>query len=82
MLIVVILFSRDNRTILATKGVSASSFDGIPSHDFPAYKFNVGSKRRLRPSRPPPRSPRAGPTIQPRIVSPPPPLSLSPPIST
>ncbi|XVF57137.1 hypothetical protein PTKIN_Ptkin06aG0179600 [Pterospermum kingtungense] len=76
MQIVGIVFSRDNHMILATEGVSASSFDGIPSHDFPAYKFNVVSKQQLRPSRPPPPSPRTRPTIQPRKeYSPPPPIS-------
>ncbi|XVE62749.1 hypothetical protein DITRI_Ditri06bG0144200 [Diplodiscus trichospermus] len=58
--------------IVATNGVSASSFDGIPPHDdVPTYKFNVASKRRPRPPSPRPNRP-----ISPRIkASPPPPIS-------
>ncbi|XVE62750.1 hypothetical protein DITRI_Ditri06bG0144300 [Diplodiscus trichospermus] len=83
MLIIGILFSHDNRMVVATEGVSASSFNEIPSHDVPAYKFNVVSKRRLRSGRPPPPSPKPALTrSHPIRLSPPPPSPLPPPIST
>ncbi|WRX24296.1 hypothetical protein QQP08_016783 [Theobroma cacao] len=40
MLIVGILLSHGTHMIVATEGVSGSSFDRIPSHDFPS-KVNV-----------------------------------------
>lgn len=53
--VVGILFSHGNRMIVATtNGVSASSsFDGIPSHDFPAFKLS----KKLRKPTPPPSPP-------------------------
>ncbi|XWS42899.1 hypothetical protein CRYUN_Cryun16bG0054100 [Craigia yunnanensis] len=84
MLIIGIHFSHHSRMIVATEGVSAFSFDGVPSLDFPARKFNFASKRWLRSSLPPPPPPKRARATQfrPKIVSPPPPSPLPPPIST
>ncbi|EOY10954.1 Uncharacterized protein TCM_026222 [Theobroma cacao] len=81
MFIVGILLSHDTHMIAATEGVSGSSFDGIPSHDFPS-KFNVMPKRRaLRPDPPPSPPPSLNPPPHQRFL-PAPRSPLSPPIST
>ncbi|EOY10953.1 Uncharacterized protein TCM_026220 [Theobroma cacao] len=65
VLIVGILLSHDTHMIVATESVSGSSFDGIPSHDFPS-KFNVVSKEKvIKPDPPPPPPPAGGGPIQP-----------------
>ncbi|XVF57138.1 hypothetical protein PTKIN_Ptkin06aG0179700 [Pterospermum kingtungense] len=66
--------------IVATKAVSASPFDGIPSHNFRANKFSTVMSKKPNPLPPPP--PRRAPPIHPRIDFPPPPSSLPPPVST